>query len=56
MMVTLPNINELAGHLRAELAEKKFILLYAYNGTGKTPAVDGIKGYGQARRRRGRHA
>lgn len=26
----------LAGHLRGELESKKFILLYAYNGTGKT--------------------
>ncbi len=26
----------LAAHLRAELEEKRFVLLYAYNGTGKT--------------------
>ena len=36
MSVTLASIHELATHLRTELAEKKFILLYAYNGTGKT--------------------
>ncbi|QXW20335.1 AAA family ATPase (plasmid) [Comamonas aquatica] len=47
MMVTLPNINELAGHLRAELAEKKFILLYAYNGTGKTRLSMALKDMGK---------
>ena len=30
------NLNELATHLRQELENKKFLLLYAYNGTGKT--------------------
>ena len=30
------DLNALAVHLRHELANKKFILLYAYNGTGKT--------------------
>lgn len=30
------NLNVLAAHLRAELENKKYILLYAYNGTGKT--------------------
>ncbi|MFZ4776678.1 MAG: AAA family ATPase [Terrimicrobiaceae bacterium] len=30
------NLTDLAAHLRQELAFKKFILLYAYNGTGKT--------------------
>ncbi len=30
------NLNDLAVHLRQELENKKFILLYAYNGTGKT--------------------
>ena len=28
------NLDTLAAHLRAELDNKKFILLYAYNGTG----------------------
>ena len=30
------DLNNLATHLRQELQNKKFILLYAYNGTGKT--------------------
>jgi hypothetical protein len=30
------DLNALATHLRDELQNKKFILLYAYNGTGKT--------------------
>jgi hypothetical protein len=30
------DLPDLAAHLRKELASKKFILLYAYNGTGKT--------------------
>jgi hypothetical protein len=33
---TFVDLNALAVHLRQELANKKFILLYAYNGTGKT--------------------
>lgn len=33
---TFPNLPELARHLRTELQTKKFVLLYAYNGTGKT--------------------
>jgi wobble nucleotide-excising tRNase len=30
------SLDDLAAHLRTELENKKFILLYAYNGTGKT--------------------
>lgn len=30
------NLDALAAHLRGELKDKKFILLYAYNGIGKT--------------------
>jgi wobble nucleotide-excising tRNase len=30
------NLDELATHLRQKLENKKFLLLYAYNGTGKT--------------------
>lgn len=30
------NLDALAAHLRGELVNKKYILLYAYNGTGKT--------------------
>jgi len=33
---TFTNLNALASHLRHELETKKVILLYAYNGTGKT--------------------
>ena len=33
---TFTDLNTLAAHLRQELDNKKFILLYAYNGTGKT--------------------
>ena len=33
---TFTDLNTLAAHLRQELEDKKFILLYAYNGTGKT--------------------
>jgi hypothetical protein len=31
-----PGLPELAQQLRAELEQRKFVLLYAYNGTGKT--------------------
>ncbi|PJK14124.1 anticodon nuclease [Lysobacteraceae bacterium NML07-0707] len=34
--VTFANLEALAAHLRTELEEKRFVLLYAYNGTGKT--------------------
>lgn len=34
--MSFPGLPELAQQLRAELAQKKFVLLYAYNGTGKT--------------------
>lgn len=33
---TFPNLPALAQHLRDELQVKKFVLLYAYNSTGKT--------------------
>ncbi len=33
---TFTNLDNLAVHLRQELENKKFILLYAHNGTGKT--------------------
>jgi wobble nucleotide-excising tRNase len=33
---TFPDLGALAAHLRDELDSKKFVLLYAYNGTGKT--------------------
>ena len=30
------DLNALAAHLRQQLEAKKYLLLYAYNGTGKT--------------------
>ncbi|MBI3772904.1 MAG: AAA family ATPase [Gammaproteobacteria bacterium] len=35
-LATFADINAVATHLRDKLAEKKYILLFAYNGTGKT--------------------
>ncbi|MEP0930293.1 AAA family ATPase [Leptolyngbya sp. NM1-A1] len=35
-MAPFASLDELATHLREELKNKKFLLLYAYNGTGKT--------------------
>lgn len=37
----------LAGHLREELERKKFVLLYAYNGTGKTRLSTAFKNLGK---------
>lgn len=34
--MSLPDLPELAQQVRMELTQKKFVLLYAYNGTGKT--------------------
>ena len=34
--MTFPGLPEVAQQLRAELDTKKFVLLYAYNGTGNT--------------------
>lgn len=34
--MSFPGLPEVAQQLRTELAQKKFVLLYAYNGTGKT--------------------
>lgn len=47
MSITLANINDLATHLRNELKEKKFVLLYAYNGTGKTRLSMAFKDIGK---------
>lgn len=41
------NLDALAAHLRNELGEKKFILLYAYNGTGKTRVSMAFKDIGK---------
>lgn len=45
---TFANLQDLAVHLRQELATKKFILLYAYNGTGKTRLSSAFKDLGKA--------
>lgn len=42
------DLNALAQHLRDELQNKKFILLYAYNGTGKTRLSTEFKDLGKA--------
>ena len=44
---TFMNLNTLAAHLRQELENKKFILLYAYNGTGKTRLSTAFKDLGK---------
>ncbi len=36
MTTSFANLDELAAHLRGQLERKKFILIFAYNGTGKT--------------------
>lgn len=41
------DLNALAAHLRQELENKKFILLYAYNGTGKTRLSTAFKALGK---------
>lgn len=41
------NLPELAQHLRTELEAKKFVLLYAYNGTGKTRLSGAFKDLGK---------
>ena len=35
-LATFADLNAVATHLRETLAKKKYILLFAYNGTGKT--------------------
>ncbi|MES2354426.1 MAG: AAA family ATPase [Pseudomonadota bacterium] len=41
------DLDALAGHFRDELKSKKFILLYAYNGTGKTRLSVAFKDLGK---------
>ena len=41
------NLNALATHLRREPEDKKFILLYAHNGTGKTRLSTAFKDLGK---------
>ena len=44
---TFTDLNTLAAHLRQELENKKFILLYAYNGMGKTRLCTAFKNLGK---------
>lgn len=44
---TFKNLKALATHLRKELENKKFILLYGYNGTGKTRLSTAFKDLGK---------
>ena len=44
---SFPSLSALATHLRQELQTKKFILLYAYNGTGKTRLSTEFKNLGK---------
>jgi hypothetical protein len=44
---SFPTLPALAEHLRGELESKKFILLYAYNGTGKTRLSAEFKNLGK---------
>ena len=45
---TFTDLNALATHMRQELENKKFILLYAYNGTGKTRLSTAFKDLGKS--------
>ena len=45
--IPFADLNALAAHFRTELATKKFILLYAYNGTGKTRLSTAFKDLGK---------
>ena len=44
---TFPNLKAIAHHLQKKLEKKKFILLYAYNGTGKTRLSTAFKDIGK---------
>ena len=46
--MSFPGLPELAQQLRTELAQKKFVLLYAYNGTGKTRLSVAFKDEGKS--------
>ena len=45
--MSFPSLTALAEHLRQELKDKKYILLYAYNGTGKTRLSTEFKNLGK---------
>lgn len=44
---SFPDLSALAKHLREELQTRKFVLLYAYNGTGKTRLSSEFKNLGK---------
>ena len=46
--MSIPSLSALAWQLRTELEQKKFVLLYAYNGTGKTRLSVAFKDEGKS--------
>lgn len=46
-LATFADLNAVANHLREKLEEKKYILLFAYNGTGKTRLSMAFKDLGK---------
>ena len=46
-VTTFRDLHTLAAHLRQEMESKKFILLYGYNGTGKTRLSTAFEGLGK---------
>lgn len=46
-VTTFADLSALAQHLRTELDQRKFVLLYAYNGTGKTRLSAAFKDLGK---------
>ena len=44
---TFENLNAVATHLREKLDEKKYVVLFAYNGTGKTRLSMAFKDLGK---------
>ncbi|MEC6745975.1 AAA family ATPase [Pseudomonas qingdaonensis] len=46
-VATFPSLHDLAQQLRREMEQKKFVLLYAYNGTGKTRLSVAFKDLGK---------
>lgn len=51
-LTTFDDLNEVATHLREMLTEKKYVLLFAYNGTGKTRLAMTFKEQGKSGRTR----
>jgi hypothetical protein len=46
-LLSFSDLTDLAAHLRQELINKKFVLVYAYNGTGKTRLSTTFKDLGK---------